>query len=379
MFEGENTSAHARACEKPGARGRSRPSGSDSLVLHKLGAKHWWAGEWAGFGRGTQRRGTTRSTTPEIFGARDRRGKEGGWQKLKGERENRFTAVRRGVYYATRYRFAKAGHKVALFIMFDNHHLTSGFDSAAADVASPREPLYGPAVINCQNITSLLQVRMESCHARSRVRHDLILEHSEEIGHGTGEGRDVDLYRLTSTASARKTSRKKKQAAIQRESEVGKILNGLYRHPTGLKVFQGHNLFSAPEQRRKREPHAVQTRCKPVNTLRYFERLETGSRPPRQRLRTGCNPTQADNPTQSVPSDLPFVRHREVPVKGVSRVLDQPAESGPSGNGARRRGVRAGEDGGVVCEDPRCVGRLGRTSTIIGDTAEKEYMAAFVL
>ncbi|KAJ7472475.1 hypothetical protein FB451DRAFT_1469161 [Mycena latifolia] len=76
---------------------------------------------------------------------------------------------------------------------------------------------------------------------------------------------------------------------------------------------------------REREPlrdsQAVQTRLKPVITLRHFERLGTGSKPPRQWLGTGCNPTQADMPTQSVPTDLGFFRHTDSPLTQTIRLM----------------------------------------------------------
>ncbi|KAJ7434229.1 hypothetical protein FB451DRAFT_1195515 [Mycena latifolia] len=47
----------------------------------------------------------------------------------------------------------------------------------------------------------------------------------------------------------------------------------------------------------------------PGNGLRHLECLGTGYKPPRQWLGTGCNHTQADKLTQSVPTDLGFFRH----------------------------------------------------------------------
>ncbi|KAJ7820033.1 hypothetical protein B0H13DRAFT_1921451 [Mycena leptocephala] len=43
--------------------------------------------------------------------------------------------------------------------------------------------------------------------------------------------------------------------------------------------------------------------------------LQVGYKPPRQRLGTSYNPTQADKPTQSVATDLGFFRHRENQLK----------------------------------------------------------------
>lgn len=72
-------------------------------------------------------------------------------------------------------------------------------------------------------------------------------------------------------------------------------------------------IVSAPKQRREcellRESQAMRICLKPVSALRHFECLETGYKPPHQ-CRTGCNPTQADNPTQSVPTDLVFFRNK---------------------------------------------------------------------
>ncbi|KAJ7436428.1 hypothetical protein FB451DRAFT_1454753 [Mycena latifolia] len=70
-----------------------------------------------------------------------------------------------------------------------------------------------------------------------------------------------------------------------------------------------------------RNSQGVQTGLKPVSTLRHFERLETGYKPPRQRLRTSYNPTQADKPAQSVPTDLRFFRQ---PPPGLQSLMLNP-------------------------------------------------------